>query len=209
MTASDDDLRLAWAGGDQRSGAVLVQRYYARVDRFFRFKVGDERCVDLTQATFLAVQEGLSRFRGESSLCTWLFGIARNKLLHHLRDHGRDRQRFDPDHDSVADLDPSPATFVEVEQRQRLLLAALRRLTLDDQMMLELHYWERMSIAEIAEVVNRPINTVKTRMRRGRQRLEELMNELAESQEELESTRSGLGGWAERIRHECADVEGA
>jgi RNA polymerase sigma factor (sigma-70 family) len=207
MTPSDDDLWRAWASGEQRAGATLVQRHYARVDLFFRFKVGEQQCVDLTQATFLAVQEALPRFRGDSSFRTWLFGIARNKLLVHLRAHGRDKQRFDPDANSVADLDPSPATFMDSKQHRRLLLAALRRLPLDDQLMLELHYWEHMKVEEIAGVVARPINTVKTRMRRARLRLEELMDEFAESQDELETTRSGLEGWAERVRQECGDDE--
>jgi RNA polymerase sigma-70 factor (ECF subfamily) len=90
-----------------------------------------------------------------------------------------------------------------MKQQHRLLLAALRRLSLDDQVMLELHYWDDMKIEDIAKVVEKPINTVKTRMRRARLRLEELMDELAESREELETTRSGLEGWAERVRQEC------
>jgi RNA polymerase sigma factor (sigma-70 family) len=207
MTPSDEDLLKAWTTGDPLAGATLVRRHFDRVDLFFRVKVGEERCVDLTQITFLAVQEAvrLGRFRGDSSFRTWLFGIARNKLLVHLRDGGLEQKRFDPDADSVADSDPSPVTIIDEKQHRRLLLAALRRLALDDQVMLELHYWEHMQIAEIAAVVDKPINTVKARMRRARLRLEELMDELADSQDELETTRSGLEGWAERVREECGD----
>ena len=204
-TLSDEELVRLWAAGDSLAGRVLVARHYARVDQFFRRKIGKEHCEDLTHATFLAVQEGLARFRGESTFRGWLFGIARNRLLHHLRDNGRDQRRFDPDEHSVADLDPSPATLLDVEERHRLLLAALRRLAVDVQLMLELHYWEKMPIAEIATIVDKPANTVRTQMRRGRLRLEELMDELAESPEELETTRSGLEGWAERVQQECRD----
>ncbi len=203
MTSSDEDLCRAWSTGDGGSGQTLVKRHYASVDRFFRTKVGDQRCVDLTQATFLAAQEGISRFRGESKFRTWLFGIARNKLLVHLRDH-RD-WRIDTEEHSVEDAGFSPSTIIDRNQRIRLLLEALRRLPVDDQLMLELHYWEHIKVAEIAAIVEKPENTVKTRMKRAREQLYKLMGELAKSQEELETTRSGLDGWAERVRHECED----
>jgi RNA polymerase sigma factor (sigma-70 family) len=206
MTSSDDDdLCTRWAGGDQQAGAAFVKRNYASVDMFFRFKVGEHHGVDLTQATFLAAQEGIKRKRSDSNCRSWLFGIARNKLLKHLRDHGREQRRVDPDVSSIADLDPSPTTRIDAGQRQRLLLAALRQLPIDVQMMLELHYWEGMKVADIAEVVEKPVNTVKIQMSRGRGRLETLMEQLAESPEELETTRSGLDGWANRIRQECEE----
>jgi RNA polymerase sigma-70 factor (ECF subfamily) len=85
------------------------------------------------------------------------------------------------------------------------LLGALRRLPVDVQLMLELHYWESMRIAEIAKIVEKPINTVKTQMYRGRQQLDVLMAALAETPELLELAHSGLSGWAEQIRRECED----
>jgi RNA polymerase sigma factor (sigma-70 family) len=188
----DDELWRAWIAGDQRAGAELVERHYTCVDRFFRSKLGEHQGVDLTQATFLAVQESRGSFRGDSGFRTW---------------QGRDQQRIDPDASSIADLlDPPLAELLDAVQSNRLLLAALRRLPLDVQVMLELHYWEGMKVAEIAEVVSKPVNTVKTQMRRGRQRLEQLMDELKRSVEELESTLSGLDGWAKRVRRECEDV---
>jgi RNA polymerase sigma factor (sigma-70 family) len=207
MTPPDDELWRAWIAGDQRAGAKLVERHYSCVDRFFRYKLGEHQGVDLTQATFLAVQESRGSFRGDSGFRTWLFGIARNKLLYYLRNQGRDQQRIDPDASSIADLlDPSLTERLDAVQSNRLLLAALRRMPLDVQVMLELHYWEGMKVAEIAEVVNKPVNTIKTQMRRGRQRLEKLMDELKRSVGELESTLSGLEGWAKRVRQECEDV---
>jgi RNA polymerase sigma-70 factor (ECF subfamily) len=200
MTHSDEELCKLWAAGDKRAGATLVERNYESVDRFFRFKVG-EHGVDLTQATFLAAQESLSRKQSDSRFRPWLFGIARHKLLHYLSDH----EPVDSGVTSLHDLVPSPTTLIDREQRHRLLRVALRRLPLDVQMMLELHYWEQMPTAEIAEIVGKNANTVRTQMRRGRLRLEELMEELKNSQEELETTRSGLEGWAERVRRECEE----
>jgi RNA polymerase sigma factor (sigma-70 family) len=206
MTPSDDDLCNQWAAGDRRAGAILVERNFASVDRFFRFKVGVHG-VDLTQETFLAAQEGVTRKRSDSSFRPWLFGIARHKLLHFLSDGRRDVERFESGVTSLYDIDPSPITIIDKDQRDRLLLAALRRLPIDVQMMLELHYWEQVPIAEIAEIAEKPINTVKTQMRRGRKDLEDLMKKLATSEEELETSRSGLEGWAKRVRQECGEED--
>jgi RNA polymerase sigma factor (sigma-70 family) len=206
MTANDDDdLCNRWAEGEREAGVLLVTRHHAGIDRFFRFKLGDEQGRDLTQETFLAAQKGIGRKRRDSCCRAWLFGIARNKLLKHLRERVRDQKRFDPEVSTIEDLGPSPSTLMDAAQRHRLLLAALRRLPIDVQLMLELHYWEEMRITEIAEVVEKNVNTVRTQMARGRQRLYELMDKLAESAEELETTRSGIEGWAERVRKECEE----
>lgn len=195
----DTELLERWRAGDQLAGQTLVMRHHASVDRFFVHKLGPD-CEDLVQDTFLGVLEGLPRFRGEASFRTLLFAIARHKLLDRLRVHVRDRQRFDPGVTSVADLGRSPASMLEIHELNKLLAAALRKLPIDTQLMLELHYWEKLSINEIALVLELPANTVKTRMRRGRLQLDVLMQELAESPEQLESTQRGLEGWSSQLR---------
>ncbi|MCA9699807.1 MAG: RNA polymerase sigma factor [Myxococcales bacterium] len=199
--ASDEQLLVAWKAGDQAAGMALVRRYDRSVARFFAYKLerGPES-EDLAQATFLAVLSG--DFRGESSFRTYLFAVARNQLLRCIRERVRDRQRFDPSETSIAALELSPSAVLVVRQRNRLLLLALRRLPVDTQIMLELHYWEQMKIKDIAEVLELNINMVKARMKRGRERLEREMEALAESKEQLETTRDELSNWAERLRNE-------
>ena len=200
-TSSDTTLLSRWRSGDRRAGAQLLARHHPSVARFFLHKLGPD-CDDLVQATFLGLLEGIDRFRGEASFRTLLFAIARNKLLKHLRERSRDQRRFDPSRASIAGLEPSPVSLMAVQEQHKLLLTALRRLPIDTQLMLELHYWEKLPIKEIALVLDMPINTVKTRMRRGRLRLDAEMEALAASPEQLESTRRGLDGWAERLREE-------
>ena len=75
---SEDGLLLqAWAGGDRGAGAMLVEKYYDAMVRFFRNKAGDD-ADDLIQRTFLAAAEGAGCFRGQGSVRAWLFGIARH-----------------------------------------------------------------------------------------------------------------------------------
>jgi RNA polymerase sigma-70 factor (ECF subfamily) len=94
----------------------------------------------------------------------------------------------------------SPTQILAGREEQRLLLAALRRLPVDYQVALELHYWEGMTAAELGEVLDLPLGTAKTRIRRGRALLEELMATLADSKELLESTRANLEVWARQLR---------
>jgi RNA polymerase sigma-70 factor (ECF subfamily) len=154
--------------------------------------------------------EGVDRFRGDVDFRAYLFGIARNKLLRELRDRVRDRDRFelDPSKTTMAAVDPSPTAVMAAKLQHKLLLAALRQLPIDVQIMLELHYWEKMKIDDIALVLGKNRNTVRTRMKRGRERLEVEMARLAESPQELETTLGGLEKWAQRLRAEVGDAVG-
>lgn len=196
---SDRELLRAWKGGDRSAGATLFERHYDSVARFFVNKLGTD-CDDVIQATFLGCVEAIERFRGEASFRTLLFAIARNQLYKHLDALTRTRARFDSATVSLAELGPSVVTLMGERREHQLLLTALRRLPVDAQMMLELHYWEGLPVREIAVVFDAPINTVKTRMRRARLRLEQELERLANGAEELANTIDGLDRWAEELR---------
>jgi RNA polymerase sigma-70 factor (ECF subfamily) len=83
---------------------------------------------------------------------------------------------------------------------QRLLLEGLRRIPLDYQVALELYHWEGMTGPELAEALDIPEATVRSRLRRGVERLRERMQEIAESGEQLKSTLANLDNWAESLR---------
>lgn len=199
--SSDHSLLLAWSGGDKRAGAKLFERHYTSIARFFANKIGPD-CDDLIQTTFLGCLEAIDRFRGDSSFRTFLFAIARNTLHKHLRDRTRDRGRYDPSTMTLGELGPSPVTMLDVRREQHLLLAALRQLPVDWQLMLELHYWERLTVREIAAVLDKPEGTVKTQMYRARQRLKDEAAKLARSPQEYESTVNGLERWAQELQHQ-------
>lgn len=203
-TMTDIELLDAWKANDQRAGAALFKRYYENIARFFGYRVGPD-CDDLVQETFLGLLTRYEHFRGDSSFRCYLFGIARNQLLQYIRDRVRDRERFDPGETSLAAMDPSPTLLLRVKDDQKLLLAALRRLPIDVQIMLELHYWEKMKIKDIARVLEKNENTVKIQMKRGREKLDAEMEALAESKAQLQTTISGLSKWAAQLREELND----
>jgi RNA polymerase sigma factor (sigma-70 family) len=189
-----DDLELldAWQAGDEDAGEALLGKYFEPLARFFRNKVmhGAE---DLVQRTLLGCLEGHTRFRRESSFRTFLFSVARNVLLEHLRTQRRAQHRHtDFSVSSLFDLDPTPSQVIAHEQEEQILLEALRRLPVDLQLALELFYWEEMTIAELAVVLQIPAGTVKSRLFRARQQLREEIERQARSPALLRSTLTRL-----------------
>jgi RNA polymerase sigma factor (sigma-70 family) len=196
---TDEQLLRAWQANDRRAGAELFNRHHRSIARFFAHKLGPDTD-DLVQATFMGLVNGLEHYRGEAGFRAYLFGIARKQLLRGIHERVRARERVDPSETSLAALDPTPSEQRAIREQHKLLLAALRRLPIDTQLMLELHYWEQLAIKDIAIALDLNVNTVKTRMRRGREQLEAEMAELAESGELLASTIGDLAGWAARLR---------
>lgn len=199
MSATDIDLLNAWREGDATSGEELFERHYASIARFFRNKVS-RGVDDLIQNTFLAMVETRDRFRGDSSFRTYLFGVAHNTLRYHYRKQKRDADRLDFEQTSAADLAPGPGTIVGEQSEQRLMLQALRAIPLDYQIVLELYFWEPMTAVEIAEVLAIPEGTIRTRIRRAKQLLEEQLAIFSESPELLKRTVSNLEDWAKSLR---------
>ncbi len=201
MSAPANDLELleAWRGGDRHAGEQLFERHFDAVARFFRNKV-NSGIDDLIQRTFLACVEGKDRFRGEASFRTFLFAVAHNVLGKHYRSKRRHGDRIDFGVTSVHDLAPSPSVVIAKHHEHRVLLQALRRIPLEHQIVLELYYWERQTAAEVAQVLDVPEGTARTRIRRAKQLLEEQMKRLVADKALLESTLVNLDSWAASLR---------
>jgi RNA polymerase sigma factor (sigma-70 family) len=196
---SDFALLEAWKAGDDESGNALFERHFDALYRFFRNKVSDG-IDDLVQQTMLACVRNRESFRQNSSFRTYLFGIARNILFHHFDRRSREGERFDWGTVSVADLGESPSRVVAARAEQRLLAAALRRVPLDDQILLELYYWENMSGPELAEALDLTEPAVRSRLRRSLERLRNAVEQLASSPVELESVSMDLERWVASLR---------
>lgn len=198
----DADLVAAWRAGDRASGEALVERHFAVVARFFRNKA-DDALSDLVQKTFLAVIESPQGFRGQGSFRSYVLGIAYNILRRHYRDRNRDTP-VDFEAMSIADTGVRPSAFVAIRQEQRCLLEALRRIPLEHQIVLELHYWESLSASAIGEIISAPEGTVRTRLRRAKQLLDTELSAIVGGGEALATTLARLDDWAREIRERLA-----
>jgi RNA polymerase sigma-70 factor (ECF subfamily) len=197
----DDALFYAFCRGDRDAGEALFDRYYERLARFFHNKVSEAATADLIQATFLACTEGRERYRGgEGGFRSYLFAIAHNLLRMHYRSRQSRPDPIDFGATSAQEIEPSISEILRGREEQRLLLEALRRIPIECQEVLELHYWEQLGTAEIGEIVGVPAGTVKSRLQRGRRLLEEKLRALASSPQVLASTLTDLDRWAEGLR---------
>lgn len=176
----DAELLAAWSGGDATAGNQLVERHFASVHRFVRAKL-DVGVDDLVQQIFLALIECAGALRDPAHFKSFLFGIARRQMLLHWRALRRATRVIDPDVVSVHSLavftDGSPSGVVgRIDERERVL-KAMRALPIDFQIVIELHYWEAMGVREIAEVIEAPVGTVKSRLSRARAILAQALGE--------------------------------
>lgn len=173
----DLELLAAWRGGDLSAGSALVKRHFDALARFFSNKArGHED--DLIQQTFMACVESRDAFRGDASFRAYLFGLARFQLLTHYRKLHRGWGNVDFTSRSVRDLGTSPTEAMARRQERQLLEFALQQIPVDQQIALELTYWEGMSASEVAEALGIPENTVYSRVRRAREHLRDALAQL-------------------------------
>jgi RNA polymerase sigma-70 factor (ECF subfamily) len=194
----DFELLEAWRAGNSNAGSELLRRYFDSLYRFFSSKVDDE-VEDLIQLTLLACVRYQKTLEKVESFRAYLFTVARNELYRHLRRRAK-RDVVDFGDTSVIALGISPTSVVARRQQQQRLVAGLRTLPVELQMLLELHYWEGLSTSELAAIVEAPQGTVKSRLRRARTLLAEAMQSAEGAVADALTSRDVLGSWAEAIR---------
>jgi RNA polymerase sigma-70 factor (ECF subfamily) len=196
----DLELLRAWKRGDTEAGDELVTRHFERLYTFFDGKVG-AGVEDLAQRTFLACLEAEDRIREDGSFRAYLFGIARKVLLQHFARVRRDGNPPDPAVASADALGASPSRVIAQREEQRLLLRALRKIPLDLQIAVELFFWEELSIAEIAEILEVPEGTVKSRLHRAKGLLRDSMEAEAVPAAMIETTLGNFDRWAKSLKN--------
>jgi RNA polymerase sigma-70 factor (ECF subfamily) len=196
---SDIELLAAWRGGDSSAGNALLRRHFAALHRFFAHKL-DDGIEDLIQRTFLAIARSKDAVRDGSSFRAYMFKVGRNELYRHLRERRRDRDAIDFGSVSVAELGTSPTGGVARNNERAQLLAALRSIPLDLQIVLELHYWEELTTDELAAALAVPQGTVKSMLRRAREQIEQRLQRMARAGSAPQTSLADLAEWAAAVR---------
>lgn len=171
----------------------------AELRRFVRSRVADaEAAEDLVQDVFVKLARQLHDGPPPESLHAWVFTVARNAIVdHHRRHASRDGRRGDGD---------EPAHAPVETLANSALLASFRRFVQDlpeeQRQAIELTEYEGVSQAELARRLGLPLSTVKSRVQRGRQRLERALHECCR----FEFDRRGqVIDWQRRPGGECRD----
>lgn len=177
QSESTSDLRLiALVGrGDRQAFDELYRKYRTRLVRFLSNVVRQPQIVEeVLDDTLMVVWERAADFKGESKLSTWIFAIAYRKAMKALR-------RYDvPLEDHAADSRISPGASPEEAFGQlrlhALLRGAMAGLSADHRTVVELTYFQDLSYREIAEIMECPVDTVKTRMFYARRQLKRCLD---------------------------------
>ena len=150
--------------GDREACAALVRAHYERVYRFLRHLSGDDATAeDLTQEVFAAAWGTIAGFRGEASIGTWLHKIAYGKFV----DSTRRKRREDAATKRLADGQTAATVPDDAVQRawdaerKGAVYRAVQSLDDEARSVIALHYFHGMSYSEMAEVLGKPVGTVK------------------------------------------------
>ena len=163
------------AAGDKRAMRTLFDRHHLRIYRFALRLLGErEVAEDVLSEVFLDVWRHAEMFGGRSQASTWLIAIARFKALTWLRRRG-ETPLDEATAAAIPDTSDDPETVMRKKQQSQILRDCLARLSLKHREIVDLVYYQEMTIAEVARIVGIPEATVKTRMFHARRQLFDLL----------------------------------
>lgn len=175
--------------GDRAAFDVLVRRYQHRIIKLVSRYVHDgTEALDIAQEAFIKAYRALPRFRGDSAFYTWLYRIAINTAKNHLVAENRraadeqvdlqDPEEYDT-FSRLRDMD-TPEGLLLTEEIQRTVEEAIRRLPDELRTAIILRELEGMSYEEIAQAMDCPVGTVRSRIFRAREAISESLRPLLE-----------------------------
>ncbi|MFZ0125384.1 MAG: sigma-70 family RNA polymerase sigma factor [Xanthobacteraceae bacterium] len=177
LEASDEILIGRIAGGDRLAMQALYARHHVKVFRFVLRLVRNEASAqDLISEVFLDVWRQAARFEGRSAVSTWILAIARFKALSSVR-RRKEAQLDEEEAEAIEDEADTPEVALQKKDTGEVLRQCLAKLSPDHREIIDLVYYHEKSVEEVAEIVDIPENTVKTRMFYARKKLAELLKQ--------------------------------
>ena len=169
----DRRLLRAAAGGDEEAFSQLYHRHAASIYNYLlRLTHSEQIGEELLQETFVAVWQGAQRFQRRAKVKTWIFRIAHNLAVSWLRRHLPESLADDAD---VPSEEVGPEASTLISWRNDQLLAALEDLSPNHRAVIELVFVHELPYAEIAQIMDCPVGTVKSRMSYALQHLYRLL----------------------------------
>jgi RNA polymerase sigma-70 factor, ECF subfamily len=172
---TDGELITRSANGDRDAFEVLYRRYSRPVFGLALRRLGDRgRAEDAVQETFASIWRAARSYKPERGPgAPWLYAVARNAIT----DRGRARTETPAEVPEQVSAEPGPADRAEANWTAWRVHRALEGLSPNERTVVELAYWSGLSQSEIAEFLNIPLGTVKTRTRAALHRLAGLLEE--------------------------------
>lgn len=209
-TLTDLEVFERWRGGDAAMGRLFFQRHAPRLMAYFRRNVYDKSVVEeLVHETFIECMRSTNA--AVTNPRAYLFGIASHMFSRHIRRKRRELSLVDggPEelNEPIDGLDRDPEFMRIQRDEDRLFMKAMRKLPFDQQIVLELSFWENLSGREISEALGLPEGTVRGRIRLGRQKLQRLLVELQESPEQFKTATLTFTSWQRQVHDYMAALD--
>jgi len=185
MSKPDAELIVLSQQGDETAFAQLVQRYQNKVYTLAVHLLGDrEEGRDAAQEVFIRVYNALPRFRKEADFLPWLYtitaNIVRDRWRRQQREKGTIRVSLDEMTVELADHRFTPESVLVKKDVRLMVEKAVVSLPWDYRIPILLRHTHELSYEEIADIMKIPLNTVKTRIRRGRLLLKDILAPMLE-----------------------------
>jgi RNA polymerase sigma-70 factor, ECF subfamily len=179
---SDSELVEAYLKGDEESLSILFKRHLSSALMLCRGLVGESEAEDAVQETLVKVWRNLKKFDRQKKFKTWLLTIAKNTCLDILRKK-RPTVFSDFENDEgensfiegLTDTAPLAPEITDALLSAEKIRTALLALSPKNRIVMEMHYYDEMTLQEIADVMDESVNTIKSRYRRA---LSTLKNQL-------------------------------
>lgn len=175
-TVGDDhQLMRRLADGDEGALRSLMSRHQLRIFRFIVRRVRNEALAEeLTNEVFVDAWRNAGRYEGRSQPSTWLLSIAHNRAISSMR-RKREESWDENAAGELEDTDDTPEIAAQKGDKAAVMRRCLELLTAEHKEIIDLVYYQEMSIAEVSEVIGIPEATVKTRMFYARKKLSEVL----------------------------------
>ena len=170
--------------GDVRAFDILVVKYQDRlVYSVYKFCKDFELSQDITQEAFVKAYKSIDKFRGESSFYTWMYRIAINTAKNYFSNKSRGAETYNEDilDNALSDMSlnsDNPETLLAAEEMKDAVNQAFQNLPDEIRSTLSLREYDGLSYEEIAKVQNCPIGTVRSRIFKGRELINETFSKL-------------------------------
>jgi RNA polymerase sigma-70 factor (ECF subfamily) len=173
----DSELMRRIAAGEEAALNELVALYGQRLFAYAIRLTGEPATAeDVLQESLIAVWQGAERYRGEGRLIAWLLGIVHHKAFSQLRWAARRQtDTLDSEHEIAASA-PGPDDLVERGERAHLVQSGLASLSIEHRLILELVFYQGLTLKETADICNCPIGTIKSRLNYAKNRLKGLLH---------------------------------
>lgn len=172
----DELLVLRCQGGDSEAFGQLVARWDRRLRQHAWYSTGDpEATQDIVQNAWLAIIRSIRRLKEPAAFRGWAFRIVGNKAADWARRRSRQRTVLGEAARNKPAVLECRSPIEDERSIESSVRQAIKELTADSQQILSMKYMDRMSTREIAQALNIPTGTVKSRLHRARERLRQVL----------------------------------